>query len=55
MVDGFANVLGGEVGREAVGESVADAVKGGACVGEGLDVALVCDQGGITVSEEVAL
>ena len=55
MVDCFADVLGGEVGREAVGESVADAVKGGACVGEGLDVALVCDQSGVAVAEEVAL
>ena len=55
VVDGFANVLGGEVGREAVGESVADAVKGGACVGEGLDVALVCDQSCVAICQEISL
>ena len=55
MVDGFADVLCGEVGRETGGEAFADAEKGSACVGEGLDVALVCDQGGVAFSEEVAL
>ena len=55
MVDGFADVLGGEVGREAGGEAVADAEEGGAGVGEGLDVALVGDQGGVAVAEKVAL
>ena len=43
VVDGFADVLGGEVGREAEGEAFADAEEGSAGVGESLDVALVCD------------
>ena len=55
VVDGFADVLGGEVGREAGGESVADAEEGGAGVGEGLDVALVCDQSGVAVAQKIAL
>ena len=55
VVDGFADVLGGEVGREAGGEAFADAEEGSAGVGEGLDVALVCDQGGVAVAEEIAL
>ena len=50
MVDGFADVLGGEVGREAGGEALADAEEGSAGVGEGLGVALVCDQCGVAVS-----
>ena len=55
MVDGFADVLGSEVGREAAGESFADAEEGGAGVGEGLDVTLVCDKGCVAVGEEVTL
>ena len=55
VVDGFADVLGGEVGREAGGEAVADAEEGGAGVGEGLDVALVGDEGGVAVSQEISL
>ena len=55
MVDCFADILGGEVGWEAVGEAGADAEEGSAGVGEGLDVALVCDQSGVAVAEEVAL
>ena len=55
VVDRFADVLGGEVGREAGGETVADAEEGSAGVGECLDVTLVCDQGGVTVGEDVAL
>ena len=55
VVDGFADVLGGEVGGEAGGETVTDAEQGGAGVGEGLDVALVCDECGVAVAEEVAL
>ena len=55
VVDGFADVLGGEVGGEAGGETVADAEQGSAGVGEGLDVALVGDEGGVAVAEEVAL
>ena len=53
MVDGFADVLGGEVGREGGGEAFAD--EGSAGVGEGLDVALVGDEGGVAVCQEVAL
>ena len=55
VVDRFADVLGGEVGREAGGEAFTDAEEGSAGVGEGLDVTLVCDQGGVTVGEDVAL
>ena len=55
MIDCFADVLGGEVGREAGGEAVADAEEGGAGVGEGLDVALVGDEGGVAVAEEITL
>ena len=55
VVDGFADVLRGEVGGEAGGESFADAEEGSASVAEGLDVALVCDQGCVAVSEEIAL
>ena len=55
VVDRFADVLGGEVGREAGGEAGTDAEEGGAGVGEGLDVALVGDEGGVAVAEEVAL
>ena len=55
VVDGFADVLGGEVGREAGGEAFADAEEGSAGVCEGLDVALVCDQCCVAVAEEIAL
>ena len=50
VVDGFADVLGGEVGREAGGEAVADAEEGSAGVGEGLDMALVCDESCVAVT-----
>ena len=55
VVDGFADVLGGEIGREAGGEAVADAEEGSAGVREGLDVALVCYQGCVAFSEQIAL
>ena len=55
MVDGFAYVLRSEVGREADGEAFLDAEEGSAGVAEGLYVALVCDQSGVAVSEEIAL
>ena len=55
VVDCFADVLGGEVGREAGGEAFADAEEGSAGVGEGLDVALVGDESGVAVAEEVTL
>ena len=50
VVDGFADVLGGEIGREAGGEAVADAEEGSAGVGEGLDMALVCDESCVAVT-----
>ena len=55
VVDGFADVLRGEVGWEAEGETFLDAEEGSAGVAECLDVALVCDQSCVAVSEEVAL
>ena len=55
VVDGFADVLGGEVSRDAGSESVADAEEGSAGVGEGLGVALICDQSGVAVSHQIAL
>ena len=55
MVDGFADVLCGKVSREAEGEAFLDAEQGSAGVGEGLDVALVCDQSGVAVCEEITL
>ena len=55
VVDGFADVLGGEVGREAGGEAFADAEEGSAGVGESLDVALVCDHCCVAVAEQIAL
>ena len=55
VVDGFADVLGGEVCGEAGGESVTDAEQGSAGVGEGLDMTLVSDEGGVAVAEKVAL
>ena len=44
VVDGFSDVLRGEVGREAGGEAFADANERSACFAEGLGVALVCHQ-----------
>ena len=55
VVDCFADVLGGEVCREGGGEAFADAEQGSASVGEGLDMALVCDECGVAVGEEIAL
>ena len=55
MVDCFTDVLGGEVGWEAGGEAFADAEEGSAGVGEGLGVALVCDQSCVAVGNEVVL
>ena len=55
MVDGFADVLRGEISREAEGESFLDAEEGSAGVCEGLYVALVCDQSGVAVGQEIAL
>ena len=55
VVDGFADVLCGEVGREAEGKAFLDAEEGSAGVGEGLDVALVCDQCCVAVGEKIAL
>ena len=55
VVDGFADVLRSEVGREADGEAFLDAEEGSAGVSEGLGVSLVCDEGGVAVAEHVAL
>ena len=55
VVDGFADVLRGEIGREAEGESFLDAEEGSAGVGESLNMALVCDQSGVAVGQEIAL
>ena len=55
MVDGFADVLCGEVGREAEGKAFLDAEEGSAGITEGLYVALVCDKSGVAVGKEVAL
>ena len=55
MVDGFADVLGGKVCGEAGGEAVADAEEGSAGVGESLDMALVCDEGGVAVAKKILL
>ena len=55
VVDCFADVLRGEVGRETGGQAFADAKEGSACVGECLDVALVCDEGSVAVAKKVTL
>ena len=55
VVDGFADVLGCQVGREAGGQAVTDAEQGSAGVGEGLRVALVGHQGCVAVAQKVAL
>ena len=55
VIDCFADVLGGEVGREAEGEAFADAEEGSAGVGESLDMALVCDQSSVTVGKYIFL
>ena len=55
VVDGFADVLGGEVGREASGEAFADAEEGSAGIGESLDMALVGDKGCVAICKEIAL
>ena len=55
VVDGFADVLGGEVGREAGGETFLDAEEGSAGVCEGLDVALVCDECCVAISDKISL
>ena len=53
VVEGFADVLGGEVGGEAGGESVLGALEGGAGVGEGLVVAGVGDKSCVAVAKPV--
>ena len=55
VIDGFADVLCCEVGREAGGETFLDAEKGCAGIGEGLNVTLVCYQCGVAVGEKIAL
>ena len=55
VVDGFADVLGGEVCRDAGGEAFADAEEGSAGVRKSLDMSLVCDQCGVAVCEDISL
>ena len=55
MVDGFADVLGGKVGREAGGEAFTDAEEGSAGVGESLDMTLVGDKRGVAVDKKILL
>ena len=55
VIDCFAYVLGGEVGRETSGETFADAEEGSAGVCQGLGVALVRHKCRVTVSEEIVL
>ena len=55
MVNRFADVLGGEVGREAGGKTFADAEEGSAGFCQCLDMALVGDEGSVAVGEEVTL
>ena len=55
VVDGFADVLGDEFCRDVEVEAFADAEEGSAGVGEGLDVALVCDQSRVTVGKYIFL
>ena len=55
MVDCLTDVLGGKVGGEAGGEAVADAEEGSAGVCESLDMALVCDEGGVAVAKKILL
>ena len=55
VVEGFAEVLGEEVGGEGVGEAGADADEGVAGVGKGLVVADVGDEDGVGIGDEAAL
>ena len=55
VVDGFADVLGSEVGRDAGGKAVTHAKEGSAGVGEGLGVALICHQCRVAVGHQIAL
>ena len=55
VVEGFAEVLGEEVGGEGVGEAGADADEGVAGVGKGLVVAGVGDEDGVGIGDEAAL
>ena len=55
VVDCFADVLGGEVGREAGGEAFADAEEGCAGIAESLGMALVCYQSCVAVGHEIVL
>ena len=48
-MEGFAEVLGGEVGWEVGGKAGAEAGEGCEGVSEGLDVAAVGDEGGAAV------
>ena len=50
VVDALADVLGDEFGRDVEGETFAGAEEGSAGVGEGLDVALICDKGCVAIT-----
>ena len=53
VVEGFADVLGEEVGREGIGDAFPCADEGVAGVGKGLEVAGVRDECGTGVSHQV--
>ena len=55
VVYGFSDVLGDEVGRDGEGETFLSTEEGGAGIRECQNVTLVCDQGSVTVCEEVSL
>ena len=55
MVDRLADILCSQIRRQAGVEAFAHAPKRNAGVWEGLNVALVCHQSGVAVTEEVAL
>ena len=54
-VDCLPDVLTYQVGRDVGSESFLSTEKGSACVGEGLDMALVCDQSSVAVRKEITL
>ena len=54
-INRLAYILADEIRRDAEGEAFARTKEGGAGIAEGLDVALVGDQGGVAVSKKIAL
>ena len=55
VVDGFADILCGEVGRESAGKAFLGEEEGSAGIGEGLYVTLICNEGCVAVSEKISL